>query len=123
MEVHNISSISFRNQTVSVNNIEKHKSHARFNYQTFDKKVEKIIRVRVEMRKYSLMKEIYYGLSKPTPEWAVYGICLTNSIFILTIVLLSVFNVVPCSDIGNFINLSGAGLNSYLTLYFGSRTK
>lgn len=123
MEVHHISSIAFRNKTISINTSERSEPDIRLNYQTFDKKIEKIFRRRVEMRKESLMKEIYHGLSHSTPEWAVYGICLTNALFILIMVLASVFEIIPCGSVGDFIKIGGASVNSYLTLYFASRTE
>ena len=123
MEVHHISSIAFRHKTISINSTQRDKPDIRLNYKTFDKKIEEIFRRRVEMRKESLLKEIYHGLSHATPEWAVYGICLTNALFILAIVLASVFDVIPCGSSGNFVKVGGAATNAYLTLYFASRTE
>ncbi len=123
MEVRHISSIAFRNKTFGINTTKEYEPDIRLNYQTLDKKIEKIFRRRVEMRKESLMKEIYYGLSQATPEWAVYGICLTNALFILIIVLASVFEIIPCGSVGDFVKIGGASVNAYLTLYFASRVE
>lgn len=81
-----------------------------------------MVGVKLNYKRHSLMKEMYYGMMQPTPEWAVYGMFLSNALFILIMVICSVFDMIPCSDIGNFIKVAGVGINAYLTLYFGSRT-
>lgn len=123
MEVYNSHQFPIHNSTIGIGNSKKYKSNFRLNYKTFDEEIKKMARIKKMLRKESLLKEMFYGMMQPTPEWAIYGLFLTNFIFVFIMVLSCVFDIVPCDSMGNFIKASGVVVNTYLSLYFSSRTE
>lgn len=117
MEISTSSDIAFNNQAVNQKSFKQHQSSVRLNYKTFGEKNKDMVRL-----KHSLLKEIYDGLSKPTPEWAIYGLFLNNIVFILVVLLSLIFDVMPNNVLSDYIKVFGVVINSYLNIYLRSRT-